>query len=71
MTKLRLKWPRPAWIDCQCECYDCDWQPEGKWFETAKQARKHAKETGHRLGVQWGYVQEYNPSESKGDCDDG
>ena len=41
-------------------CYDCDWVEED--YRTAqKDAREHAKKTGHEVNVETTYNQTYNP----------
>lgn len=41
-------------------CKDCEWE-EYDWNIAQKEARKHAKKTGHTVDLETGYWQEYNP----------
>ena len=41
-------------------CSDCDWEETG-YKIAVKKGRDHARRTGHKVSVETGYVQIYNP----------
>jgi len=59
---MKRKKVRKWLIGAVAYCNDCDWEEED--YKTAqKEARKHALRTGHTVGVETTYYQEYNPKE--------
>jgi len=41
-------------------CFDCGWREED-YLIAQKEARKHAKKTGHTVSLETAYSQTYNP----------
>ena len=56
MTKKRV---RKCLTGAIASCYDCDWT-EQDYLTAQRDARKHARKTGHTVNVETTYSQTYN-----------
>ena len=58
--KVKTEEKRPWLVHAIAHCSDCLWENED--YHTARRsAYVHARQTGHEVVVETGYVQYYNP----------
>ena len=59
VNKMKKKRVEKYLIGALASCHDCDWEEED--YRTAqKDAREHARKTGHTVNVETTYTQTYN-----------
>jgi len=59
--KVRTEEKRPWLVHAVAYCQECDWKCED-YHIAVRAARDHARQTGHKIVVETGYAQTYNPA---------